>query len=313
MTIKKQTKQDQHLKDIQDAILSAMNEHGTNWIKPWAAKLAEGTPYNVASKKGYKGFNPFWLSHHASKKGYSSLEWGTFKQWTDKGGSLKGAKGAGVPVFYWSRKEYKDANDLDGNGNPKVKQYLLFKNYIVFNRDVVQGLKDNPAAKPKEKTEPVKARFDAKAANKYLDNTGAVINYGGDSAHYTPVSDKIQLPNASDFKGTATSTPEEAFYSTALHELVHWTGAKHRLNRDLSGRFGNEEYAFEELIAETGAILLSIELGISPAPRADHAQYLNGWKKAVRSDAKAIYSAFGKATKAVEYLDNLQTSTAVAA
>ncbi|WP_081950771.1 zincin-like metallopeptidase domain-containing protein [Agrobacterium pusense] len=31
---------------------------------------------------------------------------------------------------------------------------------------------------------------------------------------------------------------------------THWSGAKSRLDRDLSGRFGSETYAMEELIAE---------------------------------------------------------------
>lgn len=45
-------------------------------------------------------------------------------------------------------------------------------------------------------------------------------------------------------------TPDQThLYSTLLHELGHWTAAKSRLDRDLSGRFGNEAYAMEELVA----------------------------------------------------------------
>jgi antirestriction protein ArdC len=36
------------------------------------------------------------------------------------------------------------------------------------------------------------------------------------------------------------------------HELTHWVGAKHRLDRDLTGRFGSASYAAEELVAELG-------------------------------------------------------------
>ena len=109
-----------------------MEDDGTNWLKPWAAKAAEGFPYNGISKRPYNGFNPFLLSAVALAEGYKSSQWATYKQWTDKGGSLAGAKGKGVPVFYWSVKKYKDRNDLDEGGKPKEKTGFLFKNYIVF-------------------------------------------------------------------------------------------------------------------------------------------------------------------------------------
>lgn len=57
------------------------------------------------------------------------------------------------------------------------------------------------------------------------------------------------MPERRRFTGTQTTTPAEAFYSTLCHELVHWSGAKSRLDRDLTGRFGSDSYAVEELIA----------------------------------------------------------------
>ena len=44
------------------------------------------------------------------------------------------------------------------------------------------------------------------------------------------------MPERKLFTATDTSTPAEAFYSTLCHELVHWSGAKHRPDRDLSHR-----------------------------------------------------------------------------
>jgi antirestriction protein ArdC len=43
------------------------------------------------------------------------------------------------------------------------------------------------------------------------------------------------------------------YHSTLLHESVHATGHKSRLDRDFSKRFGDESYAFEELVAELGS------------------------------------------------------------
>ncbi|MBP6728813.1 MAG: DNA primase, partial [Microthrixaceae bacterium] len=36
---------------------------------------------------------------------------------------------------------------------------------------------------------------------------------------------------------------------------MHWTGHADRLNRDLTGRFGDDAYAAEELVAELGAAM----------------------------------------------------------
>ncbi|NQY82579.1 MAG: hypothetical protein HRT36_06095 [Alphaproteobacteria bacterium] len=49
----------------------------------------------------------------------------------------------------------------------------------------------------------------------------------------------------------------EAYYSTALHELGYATGHKTRLKRDLSGGFGSQRYAREELRAEIGSYMLN--------------------------------------------------------
>ena len=103
----------------------------------------------------------------------------------------------------------------------------------------------------------------------------------------------------------------QLFYATLLHELTHWTAEKSRCNRDYKSKYfekfsHEEKYAFEELVAETGAATLSVLLGVSPEPRADHAQYLNNWLKAIKDNPKAVFTAFTQANKAVEFLYNKQ-------
>ena len=65
------------------------------------------------------------------------------------------------------------------------------------------------------------------------------------------------MPERRLFTGTPTSSATEAYYGTLLHELTHWTGAKTRCARDLTGRFGSQAYAMEELVAELGSAFLS--------------------------------------------------------
>lgn len=95
-------------------------------------------------------------------------------------------------------------------------------------------------------------------------------------------------------------------YSTLGHEAAHWSGAEHRLDRDLSGRFGNEAYAAEELIAELSAAFLSADLHLTNEPRPDHAAYVANWLKVLKNDSRAIFTAAARAQQAVDYLHGLQ-------
>jgi antirestriction protein ArdC len=137
----------------------------------------------------------------------------------------------------------------------------------VFNAAQVEGFVSEPTADL-----PDQATFDPIArAEAFATASGATIDEGGDMACFVPSLDIIRMPERRRFTGTETTTPAEAFYSTLCPELVHWSGARSRLERDLQDRFGSESYAMEELVAELGASFLCSDLGITPEPREDHA------------------------------------------
>jgi len=96
------------------------------------------------------------------------------------------------------------------------------------------------------------------------------------------------------------------YYSVLFHEYTHATGHKSRLDRNLKGRFGDQDYAFEELIAELGSAFNMAYLGLESIPREDHAIYIKSWLKALRSDNKFIFSAAAKAQAACDCLISLQ-------
>ncbi len=125
---------------------------------------------------------------------------------------------------------------------------------------------------------------------------------------FSPGQDYIQIPLRESFVGTKTTTSTEAFYSTIVHELCHWTGAEKRLNRALRNRFGNQEYAAEELIAEIGAAFGCAALGISSELAPDHTQYVANWLNILKGDKRAIFTASAKASRAIEYLLSFQTN-----
>lgn len=217
--------------------------------------------------------------------GFQSNEWATYKQWTEKGAQVqKGSKGTHIVFF----------KPVEGRKNSETGEseagYCVLRGYVVFNASQTDYKHAAPV---------VPADFDPlPACEQFISKTGAVITHGGDAAFYMPSQDRVQLPNKASFNAPAS------YYATAFHELTHWTGAKHRLERTFGEKFGNPEYAFEELVAELGAAFLCADHGIQGELR--HAGYIGHWLKACREDKKAIFKASALAQKAADFLSGFQ-------
>ncbi len=278
---------------VTDRLLSALETCGP-WERPWlGVGGSSAMPVNVVSGKQYRGSNIVMLWMAAMENGYARNVWGTFKQWQEKGATVrKGEKG--TPIIWFSMLERK--NEQQGEGDDEKTRIPCARLSWVFNADQVDGY----AAPSVQSEGPV---FDAiEQAEALMLASGAQIAHEGGSAYYRPSSDAIVLPPREAFVATSTASAAEGYYGTALHELVHWTGAKSRLDRDLTGRFGSDSYAAEELIAELGSAFLCASLGVSLEPRADHASYLRAWIKILRNDKKAFVTAAAKASQASDYL-----------
>jgi antirestriction protein ArdC len=116
------------------------------------------------------------------------------------------------------------------------------------------------------------------------------------------------MPRPEQFIGTKTRSATEAYYSVVLHELTHWSGASHRLDRNLRNRFGDDAYAMEELVAEFGAAFLCADLNISNEPRPDHASYVASWLRVLGKDRTALFTAASNASVAVTFLDSFSNA-----
>ena len=66
------------------------------------------------------------------------------------------------------------------------------------------------------------------------------------------------------------------------------------------GRFGDEAYAFEELVAELGAAMLCNANGVEG--RLQHTQYIASWLKVLEDDSKHILKAASLAQKAFDFI-----------
>jgi antirestriction protein ArdC len=133
-----------------------------------------------------------------------------------------------------------------------------------------------------------------------VEGAGVPVVHGGSEAFYDPANDRITLPPRFTF------ADERAYYATAFHELAHATGHPSRLGRDLSGRWGSDAYAMEELVGELTSGFVGGVFGIESI--ADTAAYMASWLRVLRSDSRAFFSVTSQATKASDYLLRHQVS-----
>jgi antirestriction protein ArdC len=285
---------------ITDKIVSVIERGIGDFRLPWH-RAAGGImrPVNVASKKQYRGINVVALWAYAEESGYSSGVWGTYRQWAESGAQVRKGEKAAFVVFY---KELQFAAESETDDADTITR-LFARATPVFSAEQVDG--DQPLAID---APPATVITPIEQAEAFVSATGASISHGGGRAFYRPATDSIQLPPREAFIGSPTSTPAEAYYSTLLHELTHWTGAETRCNRQLGKRFGDQAYAIEELVAELGAAFLCADLGITDEPRADHAQYLASWLSVLKADKKTIFTAASKASEAAAFLAAFQAA-----
>lgn len=266
--------------EVTGRIIVELEKGAAPWIKPWRADATADK--NVVSQKPYQGINRLILGLSSMANGFSNPAWASYKQWQSLGANvLAGSKGTKIVFFQpVTVKEDKQTGEKSS--------YALLKTYTVFNAQQTD-IPVVPTENPVVDFDPIPQ------CERRILATGAAISHGGDAAFYSPAHDRIQLPQQSSFHSVAN------YYATAFHELAHWTGAKHRLDRKLEkGRFGNPEYAFEELVAEMSAAFLCADHGIAGELR--HAGYIQSWLKALRDDKTAIFKASALAQKAASYI-----------
>jgi antirestriction protein ArdC len=263
-----------------------------SWERPWH-KGRSSLPVNAATRRAYQGINILTLWAAAIKAGYTDQRWATYRQWSDLGAQVrKGEKGS-LCIFY------KPSGDTGGDHASSAPEdatmaerpRFVLRVSTLFNVAQVEGAPEPWLAPAAVSDIPACSTFDD-----FIAATGANIRHGGDTACYLPAADQICIPARQSFQTL------EGYTATLSHELIHWTGARHRLDRDLSGRFGSASYAAEELVAELGAAFVLAGLGLVSEPPPQHAAYIISWLPLVKFDPRALFTAAAHASRAADWL-----------
>ena len=294
---------------VAETLLNNLNTVDGLWQQGW---INTGVPVSGITGKKYHGVNNMSLTLVAMARGYGDNRWITYKQMEEKGWKFKTdeegnslGKGAGVAIEFFELRDKEtqkpfDRKTLDGMTASERQEYMdnnvypVRKYYRVFNADVIDGI----PAKEKREIDPNGINERAEKLLDFWDKNESHIIYGGNQAYYRLSADEIHIPEKPMFLDM------NEFYSTVLHEMGHSTGHESRLNRDLSGKFGTEDYAIEELRAEIASLFLEqdLEIQVSEKHIENNSRYIKSWHDRISEDPNILFTAIADADKMSKYI-----------
>ena len=286
------SKQTEIREQVTQRIIAALEKDLLPWRQMWSGHTG-GQPFNALTGKTYRGVNVLLLSIAAMEHGLQSPAWATFNQWKQMDCFIRrrpndvqpGQWGTTIAVYIPITKKVEDPDEDED----EEETFWMLKKFVVFNADQVNGaaaeqfcvVEQDTAQTPEPDYEP---------AEQLIRATRADIRYGGNRACYSLAGDFICLPSKSSFV-------DGAYYTTALHELAHWSECRVGWDR------AKKPYALGELVAEIASCFLAAELGIpNTEPIENHAAYVKSWLAAMKDDPNYIFKASRQASKVCDFL-----------
>ena len=202
-------KRDEYIKHVANELVKEMEKSGTNFIMPY---VEDGMPIKLSSigKKNqyYRGGNVWWLLLKKKVKKYKSNVWGTANQIKANGGEILPDQYA-TQVYFYKPYEYEttakrnSANHKKGDKKTTSAVYMAF--FWVYNMD-----QTTLAKKYLKLGDGAKSNVNV---DKYVANTGAIIEDGYDQCFYSPTRDMIGMVDKKFFNKTVSSNATENYYS----------------------------------------------------------------------------------------------------
>lgn len=287
-------------KEIADIFIKALEEETLPWHSGFD-KFRYIKPFNPANGTVYQGMNSFNFALKSYIRGYRDPRFMTMSQANELGGKVKKGEhciwGFNFKPTLVLVKDEEGNPVLDDKGQKQYKEMIFPKPFMVFNVEQFEGLnlpKIPEIEQPDHKWTPVeRAENLLKESKANISNELTCL-----VPHYSPLADKITLPLPNQYHDA------ENYYSTALHELSHWTGHSSRLNRDFAKDKHTQKYAREELRAEIGSAMVNMMLGIAPKISENNKAYIKGWIAHLKEEPKEILRACGDAEKISDYIMN---------
>ena len=270
------------------------------WVKPWKSNPGACYSFNMETGKFYNGYNAImfpaggYLTYKQIKK---------YDLWVP----LDKIKCYETGIYY-NFVATKATQHLPENEQvmfPMIKTFQVYNFELLDEKSkakalkLFNSLKENYLQEKLQEIKPIESVDEV--INKYSKNLKGGLNHGGDKACYIPSRDEVRIPNINQFK------TREDYYSTLFHELIHSTGNKERLNRDMNGIFGSVNYAIEELIAEMGACLACCKLQIDYSGGhinndSNSVAYILNWLSVLKNDVKLLKPCISASKKACEFI-----------
>ena len=257
------------------------------WRRPWSDRTgdvvigsmphsATAWPSNLrAPKVPYGVFNGTILLAHASNCGYRTNLW-VPDHVVDELGAAIDKKDISPVALQRLPNEYVDYRDRPSHAR------------LVYNIDQVRDCEKTLGLsflERKPKSRAMRFKQSIRLQRQLEADRGLKIRYASNQAAYYPSWDVVTMPDIEQFTHMAQrggGDGEANYWATLWHEVVHWTGHPSRLDRAKHRVWGDDRYAFEELIAELGAAFLCAHLGING--EMQHPSYIDSWCRALKRD-----------------------------
>lgn len=290
---------------LAELFIHCLDDKKEEWSKNW--KIGNGACNGISNRK-YAGLNRFLLSFYSQEEKYEGNRFYTFNQIKENGYHLENAKGKGIPIIYPMFNYFKDgATDYSdrklvgvskksemirsGEATESNFKWAYASVKYVFSEDLVKEIEKDPQQhiySNDEKFEFLKG---------FMKETGVEFYQSkiNERCYYDINKHRIVLPPDNHFFN------KEALLSTLAHEIAHSTSKG--LEREVTGEFGSEEYAKEELRAEIASAYICAELGIDTSMNENNnVAYIQSWSTAIKDNYKYLEDAVKDADKICNYV-----------
>lgn len=290
---------------LAERFIHCLDDKKEEWSKNW--KIGNGACNGISNRK-YAGLNRFLLTFYSQEEKYEGNRFYTFNQIKENGYHLENAKGKGIPIIYPMFNYFKDgATDYSerklvgvskksemirsGEATESNFKWAYASVKSVFSEDLVKEIEKDPQQhiySNDEKFEFLKG---------FMKETGVELYQSkiNERCYYDIDKHRIVLPPDNHFFN------KEALLSTLAHEIAHSTSKG--LEREVTGEFGSEEYAKEELRAEIASAYICAELGIDTSMNENNnVAYIQSWSTAIKDNYKYLEDAVKDADKICNYV-----------